>query len=338
MKKIFSQFSFYFNNFLKFSAKLWLICANIIGSFILLLLVFSIFISLIIGSLFNKATTHLGKTSVGGGANKIAIIRLQGEIMIEEDQSNPLSFTPFVITPDRTSKLIEQIKADSSIKAVVLRINSPGGSVVASQEVFAKLYQLRSQLPVVAYFEEVAASGGYYLGLSAQKIVAHPASLTGSIGVIMISPKLAGLYDKLGIEIRTYQSGEFKDMGSMARDASKQEQAIFADLIADNYQMFIEDIAQARNMDLSKVKQLADGRVYSGRQAVANGLADQLGDLDTAIDLAVELAKLTDYEIIQLDQKGFWASLFNTMGKGNQQFLESLLPVNRQAGLYYLWQ
>lgn len=339
MKKFSSKLNQLLTSLVKFTAIVWLFSAKIIGSFILLMIVLIVVLTSIFSSLFSKSDIAKSKFLQDVSDEKIAVVRLQGEIMIEESQNNLLSFTPFVITPDRTKKTIEEIKANPAIKAVVLRINSPGGSVVSSQEVFDQFYQLRQTMPVVAYFEEMAASGGYYIGSAASKIVAHPATLTGSIGVIMISPNITGLYDKLGIKIRTYQSGEFKDMGSMMRDATQQEQEIFASLIKDNYQMFVNDIANSRNMDITKVKQLADGRIYSGRQAVDCGLADQLGNLDTAIDEAAQLANIENPSIIEVGHLGFWDSLLNSNLLQNRwQFLQNFVPASRKSGLYYLWQ
>ncbi len=339
MKKFSSKLNQLLISLIKFTAKIWLFSAKIIGSFVLLMIVLTVALTFIFSSLFSKSDAVKSKFSQDFSDEQIAVVRLQGEIMIEENQNNLLSFTPFAITPDRTKKTIKEIKANPAIKAVVLRINSPGGSVVSSQEVFAQFYKLREIMPVVAYFEEVAASGGYYIGSSTSKIVAHPASLTGSIGVIMISPNITGLYDKLGVEIRTYQSGEFKDMGSMMRDATAQEKKIFASLIDDNYQMFVNDIASSRNMDIAKVKQLADGRIYSGKQAVDCGLADQLGNLDTAIDEAAKLAGIENPSVIEVGHLGFWDNLLNSNLLQNRwQFLQNFAPASRKPGLYYLWQ
>lgn len=189
---------------------------------------------------------------------------------------------------------------DARIKAVILRINSPGGSAAASQELYRAVLDLRQQgKPVVASLGDTAASGGYYTAAAADYIYANGSTITGSIGVIMQSANLAELYEVLGIDVEVVKSGEFKDMGSASRPLSDAERELLTELIMDAWDQFVEDVSTARNLPRDQVEQVADGRIMTGRQALEAGLVDELGTLKDAEQKALELAGITGTYYIQ---------------------------------------
>ena len=193
---------------------------------------------------------------------------------------------------DATIKLIHTYRDDPSIKAVVVRIDSPGGSVAPVQEIYSELKKLEK--PVVASMGASAASGGYYIACAANTIVANPGTLTGSIGVIMQFTRMTGLYDKVGLEHQVIKSGEFKDTGSPFREMSEAEQTVLQSTVDDVYNQFVDTIFAERGDYLTRldIVELADGRIFSGRQALDAKLLDRLGNLPEAIALAAELANI----------------------------------------------
>jgi protease-4 len=189
--------------------------------------------------------------------------------------------------------LVDEIDAnrtDDGVDAVVVRIDSPGGEVAPAQELHAAISRLRDRKPVVASLGSVAASGGYYAAVAADSIVANPGTLTGSIGVILGFPTAAELMDKIGVRYEVFTSGDFKDMGSFARRPREAEEAVFDGVVADVYEQFLEAVMAGRNMTREEALAIADGRIYTGRQALDAGLIDRIGDLHQSVLLAAELA------------------------------------------------
>lgn len=212
-----------------------------------------------------------GGTSIG---QKVAVVDITG-----------------VITrADATIKLIHAYRDDSSIKAIVIRINSPGGSVAPVQEIYSELKKIEK--PIVASMGGSAASGGYYVACAADTIMANPGTLTGSIGVIMQFTQLKGLYDKVGLGHQVIKSGDFKDTGSPFRELTEQERAVLQATVDDVYNQFVDTIFEARGdlLTRAEIVELADGRIFSGKQALESKLLDQLGNLPDAIETAGELA------------------------------------------------
>ncbi len=187
---------------------------------------------------------------------------------------------------------IEAHRADASVKAVVLRLDSPGGEVAPSQEIHAAVERLSAVKPVVASFGSVAASGAYYIAVAADSILAEGGTLTGSIGVIFAYPTAVDLMDKVGVRMEVYKSGQLKDMGSYARQPTGVEDGVFDELVADVFDQFVTAVVDGRPLDRDQVLALADGRVFTGRQARELGLIDRLGDLHTATELAAAMAGL----------------------------------------------
>ncbi|MCJ7596616.1 MAG: signal peptide peptidase SppA [Desulfobacterales bacterium] len=187
------------------------------------------------------------------------------------------------------SQLVE-FKKDGQIKAIILRVNSPGGGVAPSQEIYREVRKTVMSKKVIASMGSLAASGGYYVASAADKIVANPGTLTGSIGVIMEFVQVEELLKKIGVGMEVIKSGEFKDIGSPHRKMSEREKELIRALILDVQKQFVEAVARGRNLPLDKVEEIADGRILSGAQAKELGLVDQLGNFEDAVDLAKSLA------------------------------------------------
>ncbi|MCK9224245.1 MAG: signal peptide peptidase SppA [Candidatus Muirbacterium halophilum] len=199
---------------------------------------------------------------------------------------------------ERTStagSLIRDFKyfTSTNVKAVVLRINSPGGSIGAVQEVCYAMQKYRDNGgKIVASFKDISASGGYYISCFADSIIANPGTLTGSIGVIMSMPNVSELFEKLGIKYNTVKSGKFKDIGNLSREMSEEEFALLQTTVDDSYEQFVDAVSKGRNLSVEEVKKIADGRIFTGRQAKEIGLVDELGGFDIAFEKAKTLANI----------------------------------------------
>jgi protease-4 len=228
-----------------------------------------------------------------------------------------------VTGPIMSSKeIIEDIRIfreDEAIKAIVIRIDSPGGGIGPSQEIYRELMKTREQKQVITSMGSVAASGGYYIAAATQGIVANPGTITGSIGVIMEYANLMELAQKIGISPVVIKSGEFKDMGSPLRELKENEKALFQELVDELHSQFVSDAARGRDMKIDTMADLADGRVYTGQKALELKLVDRLGNLDDAVQWAGELAGI-DGELVPVyspeDKIGFLRLLMESMFKG----------------------
>ncbi|MFU8769732.1 MAG: signal peptide peptidase SppA [Desulfotignum sp.] len=196
-----------------------------------------------------------------------------------------------------SKQVVEHIKIfrdDEKIRAIIIRVNSPGGGVGPSQEIFRELMKTRETKTVIASMGSVAASGGYYIAAGADRIVANPGTITGSIGVIMEYVNLAELAKKIGISPVVIKSGEFKDLGSPLRELGDTEEKLLQDLVDELHRQFVLDMALARNIPDEQMAALADGRIYTGQTALDLNLVDRLGNLDDAVQWAGELAEIDD--------------------------------------------
>ncbi|MCG2741272.1 MAG: signal peptide peptidase SppA [Syntrophaceae bacterium] len=192
-----------------------------------------------------------------------------------------------------SGELIEQINAfadDSGIRAVVLRINSPGGGVAPSQEIYQAVLELKKKKKVVASMGSVAASGGYLIAVAADRIVANPGTITGSISAVMHYANVEELLKKVGVRSSVVKSGKFKDIGSPTREMTPEERSLLQAIVDDIYDQFVRTIAENRKLPLQRIFELADGRIFSGRQAKDLGLVDDLGGLQDAVLLAGKLS------------------------------------------------
>ncbi len=218
---------------------------------------------------------------ISGGQNgwqsrdKIALIRIEGVILDSREIVREL----------------RRYQRDPDIKAILVRIDSPGGAVAPSQEIYDELKKIQAsgEKKVVSSMGSVAASGGYYIASASDIIFANPGTLTGSIGVIMELTNVEGLLQKIGVENVTIKSGKNKDVGSPFRKIKKEERALLQHVLDDVHNQFIEAVAEGRSLEIEQVRLLADGRIFTGRQAREAGLVDQLGSLEVAIAKAAEL-------------------------------------------------
>jgi len=220
----------------------------------------------------------------------IAIVNIAGPIRLS---LSPKRF--FDYDAEAIAKKLRGFGDKKEVKAIVLRINSPGGSVAAVQEIYSEVIKLRKEKNkvVVASLGDVAASGGYYIASACDKIVANPGTLTGSIGVLLEVGNVQELFKKIGVKVEIIKSGRHKDSGSMFRELTPEERKMFQELVDEAYNQFIEAILHGRNMEKEKLLQIADGRIYTGSQAFSIGLVDKLGNDQTAIELAKEIAKIS---------------------------------------------
>lgn len=283
----------------------------------------------------NVPTPLTQKVITSGSSDVVAIVNLAGEIG-EDSSSAPFGGGVVGVSARRTTRLLDKLKEEDQVKAIVLRIDSPGGGVVASDEIYRKVKEVREAKPIVVSMGNVAASGGYYIAAGANQIIANPATLTGSIGVIAQFPEVTGLFEKIGVEMRTFKSGEFKDIGSPNREITPAEVVILNTVTTQAYDQFVTAIAEGRGMDIAKVRTLGDGRVYTGQQAKDNGLVDQLGTLDDAVAVAGKMANVDGPTISEYSDQSFFQALFESkLNFGVGAEIEQLLPTSRH-GLYYL--
>lgn len=240
-------------------------------------------------------------------------------------------------------KRIRALSETKGVKAIVLDINSPGGSIGAVQEIYSQIQRIKKEknIPFVAMFGDISASGGYYLGAACDKIVAHPGTLTGSIGVIFNMANMEGLFKKIGYKSNPIKSGKHKDIGSSSRPMTAEEKKILQDLIDEAYGQFVDAISTGRGMDPEVVRKLADGRIYSGSQALENGLIDMLGDSIDALELAGKLGGIEGRPKIHRETdsiRGFLNMLEASFGGASptvKAFLDRLPPP--YVGLEYRW-
>ncbi len=294
---------------------------RIISLAILVLIVLTVLWSL------GQATRPL-QTARSGPGPAVAVIYLEGMIVGGRGQSTLLSA---VGGTDAVIRQLREAKEDPGIAAVVLRINSPGGSAAASQEVHNEALRLREAgKPLVVSFADVAASGGYWVACAADEILANPASITGSIGVIMEVTNLVELYEKIGIDFEVIKSGEHKDIGSAGRPLEDDERAILQSMVDDIFDQFIEVVATGRGLSRERVIELADGRIFTGRQALEAGLVDGLGDFADAVEAAAKLAGIPGQPRVR--ELGRRSALEIFLGGTTLDFLPSAWPLRPLDG------
>lgn len=249
----------------------------VIGIVLVSGLLFVIFAVLFFAFLMRGPDSYvLDRYSLGG---RVAIIDIKGVI---DDSEGVI-------------RQLDRYEDDSSVKALILRIDSPGGGVAASQEIYERVNKFKeSGKTVVVSMGAIAASGGYYIACAADTIVANPGTLTGSIGVIFSFPTFKKLMQTVGIKLEVFKSGAMKDVGNYSRDVTPQERKMLQAAIDDTYDQFITAVSLERGIDLDKVREMADGSIYTGRQAMELGLVDELGSLDDAIVIAGEVSDLGD--------------------------------------------
>ena len=268
----------------------------------------------------------------GDSGDKIAMISVVGEIFSDPEGIAEGASDSNIITQ------LDRADDDDSVRGVIIQLETPGGGVVASDAIYNRVKKLSASKPVVALMGDVAASGGYYIAAGADEIVAHPATWTGSIGVIALLPNFEKAADKIGVSVTVFKSGAFKDAGSPFRALKPEEQVYFQALIDEAYGGFVEVVADGRKIDVERVKQIADGRVYSGKQAKELGLVDRLGDQDLAFARAKKLAKAPGATLVRYSNPASFNDLLGVTSRlTNKDLIKQELGLQRRPGAAYLW-
>ncbi len=284
-------------------------------------------------SVAEKALLSMSKSKSSGPG--IAWIKVRG--VIAQDNSTGAFSRPSGAAA--IAKRIRQATQDKDVKAIVLDINSPGGTVASVQNIYSELLKAKEQgKKVVALMRDVAASGGFYIAMAADKIVAEPGTITGSVGVIMQTSNVEGLFDKIGVKVTPITSGKYKDMGSAFRPMTDAEKAILQDMVNDTYTQFFAAVKAGRpDVKAEDLTEYTDGRVFTGQRAFNLGFVDKLGGEEEARLLAGELAGLEDPKIITTrgdDVREFIFSLGSTM---ENQTLAKQLQTLATPSVSYLW-
>jgi protease-4 len=265
------------------------------------LVVFLILASGLVGGPMAPAT-YDEEYVAGAGPDKIAVVPVEGEIASSDDT---LGGTQPTTSPEGLADALRQAGQDASVVAVVLEINSPGGGVTASDEMHQSISDFRENTgkPVVVSMGDVTASGGYYISTAADRIVANETTLTGSLGVIFEITNFAEAADKYGIKQVVIKSGKYKDIGNAFREMTPKERGIFQSIVDESYSQFVDVISEGRHIPKGRVREIADGRVYSGSQAMELGLVDSFGGLDEASATAARLARTKDTTVVRYVQE-----------------------------------
>jgi protease IV len=265
----------------------------------------------------------------GQGTDKIAVVPVEGTITPADSS---VGGTQTTATPDGLSAALQQAADDANVAAVVLEIDSPGGGVTATEEMYQSILDFKKStgMPVVVSMGSVAASGGYYISTAADEIVAYETTLTGSLGVIIKLTDFSEAAEKYGIQQEVIQSGEFKNMGSSFKELTPKEREIFQSFIDVSYEEFVSVIVEGRDMSEERVREIADGRIYSGEQAKELGLVDEFGGLDEAARIARERANVAEATVVRYVEE---PSFFELMTARLAPQEPEAVQVMRAAGL-----
>jgi len=278
----------------------WVIGAVVLGGIgLFVLMIVGVVSALVVGikegpSLAMRSG-HFNKTVIrSGGPQRIAHIDLEGIITASPSRGGSSMVDDF-------RELVEAAVHDHSVRAIVIRINSPGGEVTASDRLHRIIQQADKSKPVVAYLDTIAASGGYYAACAGRRIIAHPTTFTGSIGVIMQSVKYGQLFDKVGVSMEVYKSGALKDLLSGTRETRPEEIALVNELVQETYTRFLGVVSASRGKSIEQLRAspLTDGRIFSGSQALDAGMVDQNGFIEDAYDQAMDLAGVSGATVIR---------------------------------------
>jgi protease-4 len=281
------------------------------------------------------------QTISGRGSYKILVTDVSGFISSAERQDTLLSNTLLPSLVSRIKEELEKAEKDKRVRAVVIRINSPGGTVTASDMIYHEIREFRTRTgrPVIASLMDLGTSGAYYIAQATDRVIAHPTTVTGSIGVIMVRPDIEGLLNKLGIRTTEIKSGELKAMGSPFKPLSPEEQKVFQSVIDEMYNQFLKVVMDGRRgLSQEKIRALADGRIYTAQQALEAGLIDEIGYLSDAVELAKGLAGLDQARVIMYYRPGdFKGSFYAGPAALNPAVLASALEGLTTPQFLYLW-
>ncbi len=290
---------------------------------------------------FLSPKAYMKEKTISASSGQIAVVIAEGEIISGESIDSYLGSTSFV-------KDLKKAKDDDNVKAIVVRINSPGGSALASDVMWRAIQQTAKTKPVIASMSTVAASGGYYMAMACDSIVAEPLTITGSIGVFGVLFEIDEfLSNKLGITTDRENTGQFSDLGSPTRKMTPQDSAIIQTEVNRIYEVFTTKAAQSRSMSVEKLKSYAGGRVWSGLEAEQIGLIDELGGLDRAVAVAAEKAGVSDYKVQYIsDDKSFFEkissdyssslaekAMIEKIGAEQYQYLQLIEKMKRFQGI-----
>lgn len=282
-------------------------------------------------TLYDLYAANKGKTFGSKSSNEVAVLFAEGEI-VEKQMKQGFSSSS-VIDEELADRILE-LADDEDIKAIVLRVNSPGGSAYTSEQIWHAVVEAQKKKPVVASMGDYAASGGYYISSSADKIIAEPTTLTGSIGIFGMFPNVTGLFKKVGVNLNSVNTATFADFGSMGRPMTTEEKALLQRYINNGYETFLTRVSDGRGKTKEQIDSIAQGRVWTGAQALSIGLVDKLGGLDVAIKEAARLAKLDDYRVkYEKNTFSFIEQLFDSSTRtvGNVLLDRFLTPQERKA-------
>jgi len=290
-------------------------------------------------SVFNSISQLKEHTLEGEGKNKILMMDISGTISAK-NQRNALGIVKEINPVARTREVLEKARQDKKIKAILLKINSPGGTVTASDIIYHELKTFKKEtgIPIVVTMMDLATSGGYYIALAGDKIMAHPTTTTGNIGVLMMKFTVRGLMDKLGVEEVTIKSADKKDILSIFAELTPENQAILQDIIDTLYLRFIDTIAESRpDISRKEIKKIADGRIYSAQQALKLKLIDGIGYIEDSIALAKKEAGLTQAKIITYQRHSQYKN--NIYAQSSSGSSTSSFPIleNLSPQFWYLW-
>jgi protease-4 len=282
------------------------------GRIVLYLLIFLGILVIIVGGIYAIIASF---ETFPIDSNEVSVIYVQGTLIT----GNIPSGFGFATSED-ISRNIQNAADDTNVKAIVLRINSPGGTPAAAQEILIEINKAQEKKPVVVSMGDVAASAAYYISVPAERIIANPDTITGSIGVIWVFENRSAFYEEEGVEFYVAKSGELKDMGADWRGLTTEEKNYSEEIILDAFQRFVDTVAQNRNMSRSEVEDLADGRVYTGSKAVELGLVDETGNLYDALDIAAKLGGIEgDYTVTYENKLTLSSLLFGGAEKTGDQ-------------------
>jgi protease-4 len=256
--------------------------------------------------------------SFPGSGDRVALIYVEGTIM-GDSAAGSSPWSGMTVSSVELVQALEKARTSADIKAVLLRINSPGGSAAASNEIYDEIVKVKADKPVVVSMGDVCASGGYYISSPASYIFTSPSTLTGSIGVLFDVMEFSGLMEKYGVRSDTVKAGEFKDIGSPTRPMKDNERQMLQQMLDQVHEQFIQAVATGRSMELDEVRKLATGMIYTGETAVQLKLADELGGLEAAKDKARELAGLPkDAKVVPFERKKSMFDLFSMLGSNSR--------------------
>ncbi|MCK5186247.1 MAG: signal peptide peptidase SppA [Deltaproteobacteria bacterium] len=288
----------------------------ILTAFLILIGICAVFFLMVFG------LSHFGdQYTYGFGGDRIGVVKIEGTIVDSE---------PII------EKIIK-FRKSKNIKAIILRINSPGGMVAPSQEIYQEVKKACREKKVVVSMESIAASGGYYIACTADKIVANPGTLVGSIGVILQIENIEELLSKIGLKREIVKSGKYKDIGSMTRPMTEEEEAILQGFSDNIYYQFVDAVAEGRDMKREEVLKLADGRIFTGEQAIKLGLIDRLGNLQDTISMTGEMVGIEGEPKVVYPKKkrpSVFDFIFEEASKSIARIMENI--VHDKLKIYYL--